>query len=97
MRINPGKIYRHADGGWYRVLDLRLKMKHPDTGEWLKAVSYEDEGEDYGTGTIYVRTQKDFVARFKPVKLPKNFSCCGGSDEHPPHHTQDCPRRLGET
>ena len=26
----------------------------------------------------------------------KEFFCCGGSDEHPPEHTQDCDTRLIE-
>jgi len=72
MLISHDKIYVHADGGRYRVLNLGIKMKCPVTGEWLKAVLYEHEHEDYGTGIEYVRTQKDFCARFTP--MPKKTS-----------------------
>lgn len=70
MLIEPGKFYIHADGGRYRVLQLGLKMKCPATGEWAKAVMYEPgeygPDKDFGNGEVFVRTQKDFVARFSP-------------------------------
>jgi hypothetical protein len=36
-------------------------------------------------------TSKGYPTRVcLPSSLPKGFSCCGGTDEHPPEHTQDC-------
>ncbi len=69
MRIDPGKIYIHADGGRYRVLSLALKVKCTVTVDWHKAVSYEpaEYGSDknYGNGEVFVRTQDDFCERFE--------------------------------
>lgn len=67
MKLDHDKIYRHADGGLYRALNIGIKMKCPMTGEWHKAILYEPETEDFGTGKQFVRTQKDFCARFTPV------------------------------
>lgn len=30
----------------------------------------------------------------RAAKRSPSFLCCGGSDEHPPEHTQDCPDRA---
>lgn len=74
MKIEPGKFYTHAEGGRYRVLALGMKMKCPQTGEWHKAVSYEPgeygPDKDFGNGKVFIRTQKNFVARFSPAEGP---------------------------
>ena len=77
MLISPGKIYVHADGRRYRVLNLGMKMKCPVTGEWYKAVSYEPaeygSDKDFGNGEVFVRTHKNFVQRFTALRSgPKN-------------------------
>lgn len=69
MKLQHDCIYVHTEsGGRYRVLNIGVKLKCPVTGEWLKAVLYEPESEDYGTGSEYVRTQKDFCSKFKAVR-----------------------------
>jgi len=60
--IQIGKIYTHADGGMYKVLDTQVRLKSPDTGEWHLAVLYKGYNEQSLT---YVRTQGEFAKRFK--------------------------------
>lgn len=61
MLIEQDKIYRHADGGLYRVLDAWVSLKCPESRRWYIAVLYESKKPD---GKTFVRTQKDFVRRF---------------------------------
>lgn len=69
MLISDSKFYRHKETGQvYRMLNLGLKLKCPETGKWYKAVLYEPKDEDFGTGEQYVRTQKDFVEKFEPAQ-----------------------------
>lgn len=39
---------------------------------------------------MYYRNGKP-VGRAGRCSVAAAFPCCGGSDEHPPKHTQDCP------
>lgn len=65
MLIQPGKIYRHkGTSGLYKVLSLNLALKHPVTGEWVKAVLYEAK-DSIGLTPEFVRTQTEFVEKFE--------------------------------
>ena len=62
-RMNPNEeIYFYVDQerGYseYVVIEDDVKFKHPETGEWVEAVFYENE-----TGK-YVREVKDFYNKF---------------------------------
>lgn len=45
----------------YRIIHYG-KMKRPDTGEWLKAITYVDE-----EGNIYTRWHDDFLISFQTL------------------------------
>lgn len=63
-RMNPNEeIYFYVDQerGYseYVMVEDDVRFKHPETGEWIEAVFYEN-----GTGK-YVRERKDFYNKFK--------------------------------
>jgi hypothetical protein len=53
------KYYYPKNQHTYIVLNDNIKMKNPDTGEWIDAVLYTDS-----TGAEYVRSKIDFLAKF---------------------------------
>lgn len=52
-------IYTHPDGGFYRIL-TEGSLKHPDTGVWYDAVTYQD----VATGKVYTTEVSRWRARF---------------------------------
>lgn len=38
--MKPGEIWKHADGGFYRIVDPDVALKDPATGNWVDAVVY---------------------------------------------------------
>lgn len=56
-------FYRDQERGYseYMMVEDDVRFKHPETGEWIEAVFYENE-----TGK-YVREKKDFYNKFKKL------------------------------
>lgn len=54
-------MYAYKDKS-YRV-HSSAEMKHPESGKWIKCVVYHS----IENGKMYVREEKDFKAKFKPV------------------------------
>lgn len=66
-KMNPNEeIYFYIDQerGYseYVMVEDDVRFKHPETGEWVEAVFYENE-----TGK-YIREKKDFYNKFKEVE-----------------------------
>ena len=62
-------------GDLYEILGDRFEMKHPETGEWLRAVSYKkykvldngnlvEPGPEF-EGRVFVREYQDFIKKFE--------------------------------
>ena len=59
----------------YKVLNMNSKMKHPETGDWIPAVIYQEykvldkTGEYIETtnGQVYIREKTDFINKFSLV------------------------------
>jgi hypothetical protein len=62
-----GDVYRHKGNGHeYRVTGTGL-LEHPDTTEWVAAVSYtRADGKDFGA--TFARTMVRFLDRFEFVR-----------------------------
>lgn len=58
-------LYKHADGGRYRIRDADLLLKCPESGKWFEAVSYYDV--DANTRQFFVRSYNSFLKRFTPM------------------------------
>jgi len=68
MSLRRDDIHTHPDGGRYRLIDPAALMKHPDTGEWLAAVIYEDCDPDSPRRfQRYTTTEERWIERFKVV------------------------------
>lgn len=69
MLIEFDKDYQHVGNRKiYRVI-RKVLVKQPD-GSWVKGVCYERKEDDY-CGEYYVRTDKNFVERFRPLEVVK--------------------------
>ena len=58
----------------YKVMSEKSKMKHPETGDWIDSIIYQEyqilvDGEyvDSKEQNVYVREKKDFLTKFYPV------------------------------
>lgn len=67
MTTHPiiGSIWRHADGGTYRVLDNRGQVK-VGKGKWYPAIRYDHDDGTLSMGP-YTTDEPRFLKRFTPV------------------------------
>lgn len=90
---------KHGSGGISAPDEHTVRVYRPDDSVRLQeALDYQATLTKSGT----VRKKKAQGASPLPAaprtttEGKKDFTCCGGSDEHPKNHTQDCPDRLDE-
>lgn len=53
--------YKHKEKGGIYVIKYINKMKYPDTGEWIRCVTYKSLIDD----SIYTCSLKDFTDNFE--------------------------------
>lgn len=74
MSLRRDDVHTHIeDGGIYRLIDPAMLMKHPDTGEWLAAVLYEDSDPNSPRRfQRYATTEARWLEKFRvaPSKDP---------------------------
>jgi hypothetical protein len=70
MSLNRGQLHTHIhDGGVYCLTETSALLKHPDTGEWIASVVYEDaDPHSLRFGQVYATTEARWAEKFRVVE-----------------------------